>query len=329
VNDLTQLIQLINTKEKFLIASHENPDQDAIGSTVSLGLGLERLNKKVFLYNESGVPESLRFMPGSNRIFNSISKIPDDIEIVFIVDCTDSLRVGRSFNKYYENLEDVITVTIDHHLTSKNNTDFCIVDHKASSTGYLIYKLLKNDLKVDMSLEIAKNIYASIVGDTGSFSYSNTDSDTLKVAGDLLDMGVDPYEIFRNMYESEPVEKLRLIGLVLNTLEIIKEGKVAIVQITKKMLTDTCTTKEHTEGIINYPRSIKGVQIAVLLREEEIEKGNSKWKISLRSKGLENVAVVAERFGGGGHKNAAGCAIEGNISEVKQSLISEIDKILK
>ena len=216
-------------------------------------------------------------------------------------------------------------VFIDHHFTNQNNGSLSIVDNKASSTGFIIYNFLKNNLKSDISLDIAKNIYATIVGDTGSFSYSNTNPQSLRLAADLIEIGVDPYEISTGLYENEPLKKIKLIGLVLNTLELHKDGKIAFVEVTKQMLEDTSTGKQHTEGIVNFPRSIKGVEIAVLIREDK----HDLWKISLRSKGNINVALIAEKFNGGGHIGAAGCNISGTVETVKSRLIHEISEALK
>lgn len=327
MNEFADIADLINSNSNFIIASHENPDEDAIGSTLALGLALDVLNKNVYLYNETGVPTALKFLPKSKKIHKNLKNISYEVDCVVIVDCTDAARVGKVFDRYLQDLS-VINITIDHHFTKKTNSDYYILDHKAPSTGFLIYKLLKQ-LEIDITLDIAVNIYATIVGDTGSFSYSNTTADTFRVASELLEYGVRPYEVSKNIYENEPINKIKLLGMVLNSLELSHSGKVATVFVSRKMFKDTDTTKQHTEGLVNYPRSINGVELAVLLRQEENDRKDENWKISLRSKNGINVALIAQSFGGGGHEAAAGCSIKGDLNNVREKLVSEINKVIK
>jgi len=327
VNDFKNIADLINSNGNFLIASHENPDEDALGSSLALGLALEILNKNVYLYNETGVPQALKFLPKSKKIHKNLKNIPFQVDAVIIIDCTDSMRVGKIFNRYVQDLP-VINITIDHHFTKKTNSDYCILDPQAPSTGFLIYKLLKA-LEVDITKDIAINIYATIVGDTGSFAYSNTTSETFIVASELLKLGVKPYEVSKNIYENEPLNKIKLLGEVLSSLELSHDGRVATVFVSRQMFKITDTTKQQTEGLVNYPRSIKGVELAVLLRQEEDELKDENWKISLRAKNDINVALIAQSFGGGGHVSAAGCSIKGDLSNVREKLDIEINKAIK
>ena len=327
MNEFKSVAELINSNSNFLIASHENPDEDAIGSTLSLGIALEQLGKNVYLYNETGVTQALKYLPKSKKINNNLDNIPFELDTVIIVDCTDSMRVGKKFDKFISNLS-VLDITIDHHFTKKTKSENCILDQHSPSTGFLIYKLLK-ELDVKITKDIADNIYSTIVGDTGSFAYSNTTAETFKVAAELLEFGVKPYEISKNIFENEPLKKIKLLGLVLNTLQLSHGGKLATVFITREMFNETSTTKQHTEGLINYPRSVKGVELAVLYRQEEDETKDENWKISLRAKDGINVAEIAQRFGGGGHESAAGCSIKGELAEVRNILLTEIEKVFK
>lgn len=326
MNDYNTITDLINSNSNFLIASHENPDEDAIGSVLALGLALEQLNKNVYMYNETGVIYSLKFLPGSKTVQKNLANIPFDIDVVIICDCTDAPRVGKQFDKFVQKLS-AISITIDHHFTNKSSSDFNIIDKTAPSTGFLVYKLIKS-LDVEITKDIAVNIYSTIVGDTGSFAYSNTTAETFIVASELMDLGVEPYEVSKKIYESEPANKIKLLGEVLNTLQITHEGKVASVVISREIFNTTNTTKQHTEGLINYPKSIDGVELAVLYRQEEDENKDENWKISLRAKEDMNVALIAQTFGGGGHHAAAGCSIKGDLQSVKHRLLQEIEKVL-
>ena len=325
-SEFRKLLDLILESEKILITSHENPDGDALGSMLSFGQGLEIIGKKVELYNVDGVPEMLEFLPNSSRIINSLSLLKGPFDIAVAVDCTATSRAGKEFEEFAnsENCKNV--VIIDHHETVSSDVDLSVLDSKASSTGILIYKILKA-LDVQINTSIAENIYTTIVSDTGSFSYSNTNSETLRIAADLIDLGADPSRISQSLYENEPLRKLELLKLVMPTLDITEEKNIASIYVNKQMLIETGTTRQDTEGMVNIPRSIKGVDVALMFRQEGTE-DEPEWKASLRSKGKVNVAKIAEGFGGGGHARAAGCSIKGSIDEVKAKVISCVKEVL-
>jgi phosphoesterase RecJ-like protein len=286
---------------------------------LSLGLGLEQIGKEVAFYSKDGVPEILEFLPHSDKIANSINEIEGPFDIAFAVDCTATNRAGREFEDYAKSDNCSKVVIIDHHETGGSSADLHLLDQAASSTGMIIYRILKS-LSVEIDESISQNIYTTIVTDTGSFHYSNTNSDTFRVAAELLESGTDPSQISQALYENEPLRKLELLKLVIPTLNIAGNNNIASIFVDKDMFRETGTTREDTEGMVNIPRSIKGIEVAILFRQE----GDSEWKISLRSKGNLNVAKIAEGFGGGGHARAAGCSLEGNITDVKTRLISTI-----
>jgi phosphoesterase RecJ-like protein len=336
VSDLERIINLVQTQKRFLVASHENPDGDAIGSTLALGLSLERIGKDVVLYNRDGATESLKFLPGSEKVNSSLDSIRGSFDVTFIVDCTDTSRVGEEFERFKDSGRCGTTIIIDHHQTTKPSADLYLLTPDASSTGMIVYsflKILSSRLSAGHALEItpdiAENLYTTIVVDTGSFRYSNTIPETFEVAAELVRLGASPWEISQTLYEAEPLRRLRLLGLVLPTLEVTEDGQIASVVIKREMFRMTGTSKEDTEGFVNFPRSIKGVEVAVLFREEEPRNGDSRWKLSLRSKGKVNAARIAERFGGGGHERAAGCTIVGTLTDIKRSIFGSINEALK
>ena len=322
MSDFDNMLDLIRKSENILIASHENPDGDALGSTLSLGLGLSKIGKKVVYYNKDGVPEMLEFLPHSEFVESSLDSIAGPFDIAFAVDCTSTSRAGTEFEQYAESEKCKNVVVIDHHQTTGSDADFHLLDEHASSTGILIYKILKA-LEIELDKDIAENIYTTIISDTGSFSYSNTNSDTLRIAADLVDLGVEPSRISESLYETEPLRKIELLKLVMPTLEISEDETIASLYVDKHMYSETGTTRQDTEGLVNIPRSIKGVDVALFFRQEGSEQ-ELEWKVSLRSKGRVNVAKIAEGFGGGGHERAAGCSVKGTISEVKTKVISSV-----
>jgi len=323
VSDLESVIELIQTGKRFLITSHENPDGDAIGSMLALGLALRGLGKYVSLYNKDGAPRLLSFLPGSEEIDKELPFKDGSFDATFVVDCSDTSRAGDEFERFKSTGRCGTIVIIDHHDTSKPSAHFYILDPKAPSTGIVVYSLLKT-MALNITPEIATNIYTTIVVDTGSFRYQNTLPEAFEIAAELVRIGANPWEVSKALYESESVGKLRLLALVLQTLEVSEDGRIASVVVRKDMFKLTGTTKEDTEGLVNFPRSIGGVEVAVLFREEEYEEEGMKWKVSLRSKGKVNVAKIGEKFGGGGHEKAAGCTVFGSLSEVKQRIFSSI-----
>lgn len=326
MNEFEKLHELIENSEKILITSHENPDGDALGSMLSLGLGLRKINKEVVFYSKDGVPEILEFLPHSDEIINSLDSSSGLFDIAFAVDCTGTYRAGKEFEKYSKSENSLNVVIIDHHETTGSDADLHILDSAASSTGIIIYRILKF-LGIEIDQAIAQNIYTTIISDTGSFRYSNTNTETFNVAADLVHKGADPSEISQALFENEPLRKIELFKLAIPTLEITPDKLIASIYVDKNMFNETGSNRQDTEGMVNIPRSIKGVEVSLLFRQEGKE-GDEEWKISLRSKGSVNVAKIAESFGGGGHARAAGCSIKGNIDEVKSKVIVSVQEAL-
>lgn len=325
-SELETVLDLIREAKRVLISSHENPDGDAIGSMLALGLGIEQMGKEVVFYNKDGVPEILRFLPRSDRIGSSMNDVKGTFDLVFAVDCTGTNRAGGEFENFLKSGRCGKVVIMDHHQTNNSSADYHLLDPLSSSTGIIVYSVLKL-LPVEIDSDIAKNVYTTIVGDTGSFRYSNTNPETFRIAAELVEHGVDPAEISEALFESEPLRKLKLIGLVLPTLEVSGDKRIASVYVDRNMYAESGARREDSEGIVNIPRSIRGIEVALFFREESAKVGQS-WKVSLRSKGKVDVAKIAEGFGGGGHKRAAGCSLEGSLEEVKKRMFNAIEEAL-
>lgn len=327
MSNLDKIISAIQGGKRFLVTAHENPDGDALGSTLALGLALKKLGKDTTFYNKDGVPDYLEFLHGSEEVTKSLNDA-GQFDVTFIVDCTDTGRAGADFEKFKSTGRCGTSIIIDHHETNKPSADIHLLDPHASSTGMIIYSVLKK-LSIEICPDIATNLYTTIMSDTGSFKYSNTYPETFKMAAELVELGADPALISQAIYESEPLARLKLLGLVLPTLEMSYDGRMGSVTITRAMFKETGTSKEDTEGFVNFPRCIKGVEVAILFREEPPDDNGLRWKISLRAKGTVNVAKIAEKFSGGGHRNAAGCTIPGNLQEVKQKVVQAVDEALR
>ncbi|MBI4228296.1 MAG: bifunctional oligoribonuclease/PAP phosphatase NrnA [Deltaproteobacteria bacterium] len=328
MNNLVRVVEVIQDSKHILITSHERPDADAIGSMLALGLALTLFDKEIVYYNKDGVPKVLEFLPGSKSVIKSLANVRGSFDCTIILDCTDASRVGKEFLNFMNGKRCGTSVIVDHHQTTSVTANLYLLNPGFSSTGMIIYSLIKR-LRLEINPDIATNLYTTIIGDTGSFRYSNTSPETFRVAAELVEFGANPSEISQALYESDTPERLQLIGLAIPTLEITENGRIASVVLNKEMFNKTCTTSEDSEGIVNYPRSVKGVEVAVLFNElDKINHLESFWKVSLRSKGEVDVAMIAENFCGGGHKRSAGCILKGSLSDVKHRIYSSIIKKL-
>lgn len=307
--------EMIRRHQRFLITAHERPDGDALGSELALFHLLVGLGKEVTIYNQDAVPENFLFLPGSDRIVHELPLV-EAFEVAFVLDCSELGRIGREAVRVGSIPH---LVNIDHHVS---NGVFCgvrLVDPQASSTGELIFRLV-GKMGLAVTSEMATCLYTAILTDTGGFRYGNTRQGALLAAADLVAGGADPQWISENVYESDSPARIRLLAAVLPTLAIDEGGRVGSLAVTQKALADAGALPEHSEGFVDMPRSIRSVEIAILFNEL----ADRRFKLSLRSKGKVNVERVARAFGGGGHTNAAGCRMEGELPEIRRRVIEAI-----
>ena len=311
-----QIIETINSNQTFLVVAHENPDGDAIGSTLGLALALRDMGKDVIAYNVDAVPEVMDFLPESDFIQSSLPENPS-FDVAFVLDAGDVERTTLPVSDLCQTL-----INIDHHPGSTFG-DLCLLDTTACATAVLIYRLLMR-CQIRLSLAVAKSLYLGILSDTGSFRYSSANRESFTVAGELVSLGVDPWEISSNLYESHAPERMRLLGHVLPTLQISSSGRYAAVSMTLDVLKKAGATAEHADGFVNYPRAVKGVEVALFFNQIS----DDLYKISFRSRGNIDVGTLAHELGGGGHHNAAGAKLSGTLDEVKSSVFSLLDQLL-
>jgi phosphoesterase RecJ-like protein len=303
-----KVLSAFRKEETFLLAAHISPDGDALGSCIALCTALESLGKKALVYSRDPVPRQYRFLPGNGRIVSNLKDIARLDPALVLLDCNSPERAGLEHVPFRR------SIVIDHHETENNFGDLKWIDPGAAATGMMVYFLIKG-LGAPLTADIAVNLYAAIAVDTGTFRYSNTSPEVLRASADLVDCGANPSLVSEALYESWENRRFDLLVETLNTLEI-KSG-VAFTHITKEMFRKTSTKPEDTESFSDFPRRIRSVKISALFREL----GGGEWKASLRSKGDVNVARVAESFGGGGHKNAAGFKIKADLETAKDALL--------
>ncbi|MCR2042727.1 DHH family phosphoesterase [Anaerosalibacter massiliensis] len=311
---IDEFIDLIKSSNNIYLASHVQPDGDNIGSLLALGRALEKMNKDINIVKVDSIPKNFQFLP--NMHFFQEPNIDEDIDLFIALDSGDMERLGVAKEIALKSKK---IVNIDHHITNNNFGDLNIVSPLASSTGEIVYHIIK-EMNIDIDEDIATCIYVAISTDTGSFMYDSTTMETHLIAADLLDKNIDLNKIIVNIYQSKTLEKTKLFIKSLNTLKIFKNGKIAIVKTTQKMLNDCGASIEDAEGLVSFIRDIEGVEVACILKE--IDK--KEIKISLRSKKEVDVSKISLKFNGGGHKRAAGCTIYENIDDAKKIILKEI-----
>ncbi len=315
---LKELKHVFEKKRTFVLLTHVSPEPDTIGAALSLYHYLTGRGKRVRVYNFDGLPNFMRFMEHADVVRPALPRGRFDAAVC--VDAGDIEMLGDDFEK----IKAGVTVNIDHHGTNKMYGNINIVESCASATCELMYTLFRK-LRAPIDGTMASLLLAGIIYDTGSFRYRNTTSKTLRVASELIKAGADAGGINERLYENQSLGRLKLLEMVLNTLELRAGDRVASIELTTNMYDATGTTREDSEGMIDYPKSIKGVVVAVLFREAE----RGKYKISFRSKRDFNVADIAEDLGGGGHRNAAGCTMYGRLDDIKDRVFAGIAEKLK
>jgi phosphoesterase RecJ-like protein len=311
------ILKTIEKGGRFLVAAHENPDGDAVASTLALTNALRELGKDVTAFNRDGVPDPFVFLPGAETVVTDLDGCAP-FDAGFILDSGELRRAGSHLRECCR-----ILINIDHHPFSESFGEIHFVDEDASATGALIYRILKEG-RIEISPSVALCIYTSILSDTGSFRYSNANPEAFRIAAEMVGKGVSPWDVASGLYESQGAESLRLLALALSTLTVSACGLYASVTVTSGMYAQAGAGAEDTDGFINYPRSIRGVEAAIFFRQV----GASSFKVGMRSKGKVDVGALARELGGGGHHNAAGALLDGSLDEVRDTVFSRIDALL-
>ncbi|MGI8556075.1 MAG: DHH family phosphoesterase [Pyrinomonadaceae bacterium] len=307
---LSQVVELIENKQDFAVTTHVRPDGDGIGSSLGLCRLLRSLGKSAEVIVRDPIPVSYRQLPGANEI-RQIPAIDKNYDAVFVIECSDLSRPG------IKGLENQVIVNIDHHTTCEHFGTINWIDATASAVGEMIYNLCKA-IGGRITPEIAECVYLALVTDTGSFHFPNTTERTLKVASELVKAGAKPAQISEVVYNSYSWSRIELMRQVLTTIRRDETGRVAWMRQTLEMSKNAESVDGDNNGFVNIPLAAKEVEAVVFMRET----CPNAYRVSLRSKDGINVARIAEQFGGGGHKNAAGCRVEGNWNEWEKKIVA-------
>jgi phosphoesterase RecJ-like protein len=318
---MDKIINQINEAQHLLLASHCDPDGDAVSSLLAMGLVLHKLSKKVTIYNASPIPAVYRFLPSVERIVRHIKKATA-YDAALILDCGHISRVGEAHTKI---CQIPVIINIDHHVTNTRFGDIQLIDPAACSTAELVYRLIKR-LNAPIDKSIATSLYTGILTDTGSFRFSNTNQAAFAISQEMVRYGVEPYNIAQHVFGTYSLGRIKLLNLALDSIEISDNGKLSIMTLTHAMFTETGTQPEDVDGMINYARRIEDVKVAALIQEQRNGEADSNglrnFHVSLRSDGTVDVAAIAGAFGGGGHSSAAGFQVEMTMAKLKSEIIT-------
>lgn len=310
----------------MLLASHKNPDGDALGSCMALGLALKALGKSVTIYNESGVPAIFRYLPQVGMMTQSPGEMKK-FDTAVILDCGDPQRIGH----LYKSIEKIpVVLNIDHHPTNTRFGNARLIKPEACSTSEIIHDVITG-LGVEITRDMAFAIYTGIMSDTGSFRFSNTTRKSFEICADMVERGADPYIVAQNIYSPYSLGRIKLLNMVLESIELSTNGKLSLMSLTQRMLKETGTSPEDVNGLVNYAKHIEDVKVAAFIQEaenqiqERIRDDETLYYVSLRSDGTIDVSSFAATFGGGGHSTAAGFTTKSTYSALKENIMRLAD----
>jgi len=318
--DWSPLLELVRRHQRFLVMTHVRPDGDALGSELALAAALRQKGKSVRVVIASPLPPRYRFLdPDGTRVERFVPPGDGfrDIDAVIVVDTGTWNQIGE-FGDFLKTL-DVPRMVIDHHRTQDDLGGIHLVDTSAEAAGRLVYEA-SMALGATLTKEIADALFLALATDTGWFRHSNTTEKTFALAEELTRAGANPNALYDLLYEQNPLGKLRLAGRALERLKTLADGQVAYTEIYLKDYDDTGSTPPDTEDLINYPRCVEGVEVALVF----IEQKNQAVKVSFRSRSRIDVDKIAEQFRGGGHRLASGATIDGPMDDVRRRVLDAV-----
>ena len=325
--ELTKILDFVRESKRILITSHRDPDGDSVGSQLALAELVENMGKGCRIINQGDLPGKYLFLDPGTKIENvealtgGRKDVTPPADLVLVLDCTSMRRVGD-----VEKLipPTVAIVNIDHHPDNEDFGAFNYVDPNASAAGEIVFSLLQS-ANFCITPPVANQLYAAILSDTGRFKFSNTSPGCLRVCAELLAAGADSRYVTNQIYFNHSLPFLKLLGSILSSPQILNEGRICVMTLKHNLMADLNIDPKEVEGVADYPLFLKGVEIGLLFTE----KANEEVKVNLRSQNQFDVSKVARRFGGGGHRNAAGCTLDHNLEKAKSIILEQIQRALK
>ncbi len=320
MSDLHRVADALRAAPSVAVLAHVNPEGDAIGSTLAATLALRAAGKRAGAFNADPVPPGLGGLPGAGEIRHEPPR-DQAYACYLVVDTSDLDRTGGLLDG---RASGAIVLNVDHHAGNTRFGDVNWIEPQASSAGEMVYRLLRA-AGAPISADVAANLYAAILTDTGSFRFGNTTAESLRVAAELVAAGAVPEVIARGLTANRTLGEWRLLSEVLAGLTVAASGRVAWIEITAAARQRAGVGLEVTEDFIEYARNLAGVRIAVAFKELS----SDEVRVSLRSTGPVDVARLAGAFGGGGHRNAAGCTVRGNLETAKTEVLAAAEALMQ
>jgi phosphoesterase RecJ-like protein len=329
--ELDNAVRLIRGGQRFLLTCHVMPDADALGSMLGLAAVLRSLGKDVVLYNRDPVPPQLRFLPGSDSVRSSLPAGDAGFDATFVTDTAARTLLPRHFP---DRSVTGPVVIVDHHVAHDDFGDVVLRDSGACATAIVVLELAAALGVKPMPPMAAAPLYTALVADTGGFRYPGTTAQTLRTAADLLDTGIDPWQVASHVFEGWSMARMRLLGLAINAIQTEYAGRVAVVSLPLVVLEQAGATDDMAEGLVEYGRMLKGVEISIMLwerrpRSDETLDGTLFTRMSLRSAGQVDVSRVAVAMGGGGHRAAAGATVRLDLQSARDCVLQAAGRELE
>jgi phosphoesterase RecJ-like protein len=319
----TDLIQTLQNNERFAVISHFRPDGDAIGSTLAMGLLLQSLGKKVQMWNADPVPQRYDFLTGAADIRPLPPALPEDLQVLICVDSGDLKRIGNEAMELFNKA--AFTINIDHHHTNSRYANVNVVEGGAAACGCIILKLA-HALGVELTRPMAEALYAAISTDTGSFQYSSTTPEVMRMAAELMEAGVDVGDINRRIYQEIPPTSFITQREVLNNMVIEENGTISHYSMPAGRKAELGVGLEDCKDLVDIIRVMQGVKVAVIFEDLE----NGLVRVSLRSKDPQvDVSAIAGMHGGGGHCMASGIRMRGPLSDAREKVLNSIRAVVR
>lgn len=320
MNKHKQILQTIKKYKSFLISTHVSPDPDALCSELALAEFLRAYHKNIHIVNEEKVPARYSFLPGARSI-SAYSKGKNVLfDAAIVVDCGDLNRIGKVQELIGKKK---IMINIDHHITNDHFGHFNLVDPKASSTAEVLYELFSLSGK-PLTQTMALNLYSGILTDTGSFQYESTTPQTHLIAAQLQTFGLPIQNLYKKFYETIPLRDAKEFAKVIGHFESLSGGALITIELSKRTLSEFSDDFDLRDSLFKFLRSIKEAYVFVIFSET----ADGKTRVNFRSSRKIDVAKIAQQFGGGGHKRASGCVIDGTIKTARTRIINAIEKYL-
>ena len=311
---LSETAQLLKDKNNILILAHIHPDGDTLGSSYALCRALIGQGKKANVVCDDEIPKVLRF------VASGVDPLLFEPEFIIAVDTANIKMLGDKLRTLYASKVDLC---IDHHLSNELYAGRTLLDDTAAATAEIIFRLLK-EMRTDITPAIADCLYAGVSTDSGCFRYSNITSDTLRIAAELIDLGADYTQLNKALFETKSKSFAALERMALNSIEIHFGGLCAVLAVTKEMFEQSGSNAEEFDRISALPRQIEDVLVGAAIREQK----DGTYKVSVRTNPPMNASEICAKMGGGGHVNAAGCTLEGTLTEAKETLLKNIEAAL-